>query len=71
MNNFRYNLIYLMSVEELSVKEFAEKISVSKSSVYSWLSDFNMPRPENVRKIIRYFNIDFNDLFFEQLWKRK
>ena len=69
MNNFKYNLNYLIQKQDLSIKEFANEIGLSKFAIYNWFLDYCNPRPENVRKIERYFNVSFEDLFYKQLWK--
>ena len=70
MNNFKYNLNYLIQKQDLSIKEFANEIGLSKFAIYNWFLDYCNPRPENGRKRESYFNVSCGDLFYKQLWKQ-
>jgi transcriptional regulator with XRE-family HTH domain len=47
-------------LEEMRVKDLAEKLRVSRSTVYRWRKGITRPSDKNYRKLENYFNKYFN-----------
>lgn len=61
--NVKRNLGYYLSLQGLTQKELAEKLSVSQAAVTNWIKGKNSPDIEVVAQICEVLNISVVDLF--------
>ena len=60
---------YLRKKEGLSQEEFAEKLSVSRQSVYKWETGESIPSVDKLKNIVEIFNVSFDFLMDDSLGK--
>lgn len=46
---------------ETSLYKFCAEVKISRTTIYNILNDKNSPSLPTVKKICRYFNVDFRD----------
>lgn len=62
-DNVKKNLGYYLSLNGISQKELADKLSVSQSAVTNWIKGKNSPDIEVVAQICDILEISVTDLF--------
>ncbi|MFA5561221.1 MAG: helix-turn-helix transcriptional regulator [Eubacteriales bacterium] len=60
--NFGSNLARLRKMRHLSQEELAEKLGVSRQTIYTWESEISSPNIENLRALSTYFGCSVDDL---------
>ena len=56
------NILYYLSVRDVSRKDFAKAIGVPYSSVTEWINGRAYPRIDRIEKMAKYFGIEKADL---------
>lgn len=62
MNKFSHNLKILRSIHEISIKELAEKTSLSYNTLSKIESNSFQPNLETVMAVCKYFNVLIDDM---------
>ncbi len=59
MKNIADNIMMLREREGISQEEFADKLEVSRQTVYKWENGMSVPSVENIKRICEIFNCEF------------
>ena len=62
MKTFGENLKYFRKFNKLSQKEFADRINTTQQRISEWECDKNEPSLYNIIKILKVFEITFEEL---------
>ncbi|WP_347282759.1 helix-turn-helix transcriptional regulator [uncultured Muribaculum sp.] len=68
---FAKNLIFYRENQNLSQEELAQKLSVSKQSIYKWEKGICYPDINNLINIANYFNINIDSLINKEIKSKK
>lgn len=61
--NLGNNIYKLRKSHGLSQEQLAEKLNVSRQTIYKWENNVSIPKIENIMCIVDLFKISYNDLF--------
>lgn len=68
---FSKNLNFYRENQNLSQEELAQKLSVSKQSIYKWEKGICYPDINNLINIANYFNINIDSLINKEIRNKK
>lgn len=61
--NLGNNIYKLRKSHGISQEQLAEKLNVSRQTIYKWENNLAIPRIENIMAIVDIFKVSYNDLF--------
>ncbi|MGN0483854.1 MAG: helix-turn-helix domain-containing protein [Lachnospiraceae bacterium] len=56
-NAFKKNLREELKIRQITIREMADDIGISRSAAYKYTSRQSLPSAENLKKICRYFGV--------------
>ena len=59
---FADKIMLLRSKKNVSQKELAKALNVSRQSVYKWEADLSVPATDKIKKIASFFNVSYEEL---------
>ena len=59
-------LLNLRKEKHLSQEEVADKINVSRQTIYKWESNIAIPRADNIMMMVKVFGISYDEMFAEE-----
>lgn len=60
----RNGIQYFLDKNGITIDDFAKDIGVSSQSVDNWIKQRNEPKPSIRKKIVDYFKVPANEIFF-------
>lgn len=61
MNNIKQWLLPLLQQQSLSVEELANKVGITRTAVYNYLSDRNRPTEQTMKRITEALGVPFEE----------
>lgn len=61
--NLGDNIIQLRKIYNISQEELADRLNVSRQTIYKWEASLAVPRADHIMKLVEVFGITYNDLF--------
>lgn len=63
------NLERYLKTDELTLNEFAKRVSLSPSTIHGWLNGVHPKNLNDLKKVAEYFNITLDELCFGEVKK--
>lgn len=63
--NLGDNIIQLRKIYNISQEELADRLNVSRQTIYKWESNIAIPRADNIMMMVKVFEISYDEMFAE------